>query len=405
MGSSSDRALVPRDDPTVGSPESGVVSQPVTPGTAAAIGVTGMAVPPVQPWAGWPTEWATPYWSQQTTGHLENLADVAWMCLDKNSMIIGAMPPYLVGAAPSLDTAWMINPDPDRYTCWEEFARGLFWDYQGCGEAFIVATGYYRSGWPARFHLLPPWSVDVELDDKGRRRYHIGELDATDDLLHVRYQSRTTDAHGYGPLAAGAARLVQASLLQRYASNLMAAGGVPTTVLVHPSELTAQQSAELQTQWVNARINALGLPAVLSGGVDFRQLMLSPRDLALTDLAAMTETRVANLLGVPGYMVGLPQSSDSLVYNTAALTLDFHWRVTLRNLVRQVIGALSAWALPAGTVIELNRDEYVKPGPLERAQYYATMIAAGVMTTYEARTLERFETAAPSETLESGVLQ
>ena len=115
---------------------------------------------------------------------------------------------------------------------------------------------------------------------------------------------------------------------------------------------------------MNARINALGLPAVLSGGVDFRQLMLSPADLALTDLTAVTETRIANLLGVPGYMVGLPQSSDSLVYNTAALTLDFHWRVTLRNLVRQVIGALSAWALPFNTAIELNRDEYVQPTPL-----------------------------------------
>ena len=211
--------------------------------------------------------------------------------------------------------------------------------------------------------------------------------------------ARITDTHGVGPLAAGRSRLVQASLLQRYAGNLMQAGGVPTTVLVHPSELTAEQSATLQSQWVSARINALGLPAVLSGGVDFRQLMLSPRDLALTDLAAMTEARVSNLLGVPGYMVGLPQSSDSLVYNTAALTLDFHWRVTLRNLVRLVIGPLSAWALPTGTSIELNRDEYIKPGPLERSQYYATMIGANVMTWEEARTLERFETAAPTETL------
>ena len=30
--------------------------------------------------------------------------------------------------------------------------------------------------------------------------------------------------------------------------------------------------------------------------------------------------------------------------------------------------ALSGWLLPRGTTIELNRDEYVKPGPLERAQ-------------------------------------
>ena len=32
------------------------------------------------------------------------------------------------------------------------------------------------------------------------------------------------------------------------------------------------------------------------------------------------------------------------------------------------MGALSEWLLPRGVRVELNRDEYVQPGPYERAQ-------------------------------------
>jgi len=93
------------------------------------------------------------------------------------------------------------------------------------------------------------------------------------------------------------------------------------------------------------------------------------------------------------------------VYNTAALTLDFHWRASLRNYVRPVMGALSNRCLPVGTTIELNRDEYVKPPLLERAQAYQILVGIGAMTSEEVRELERFSTAAATQTLTSGVLQ
>lgn len=403
-GKTHTRALIPDAvDPPPSSPSPAITVARAQPAAATTVAPAG--IPPPTPWPGWPTAWATSWNGGGTWPRLEQLADVAWMCLDKNSMILAAMPPYLVGAATTLDTAWLRNPDPDVYNCWEDFARQLFWDFQGCGEAVVYLLEYYQSGWPKRFRLLPPWLVDVEFDDRGRRRYSLGGQDVTPDVIHIRYQSRITDAHGHGPLEVGYGRLVQAALLARYTEDLAAAGWVPTTALKHPAELTAEQAANLQAQWVTARMGAMGLPAVLSGGVEFEQLMISPSELALADLAALTETRVANLLGVPGYMVGLPQSSDSLVYNTAALTLDFHWRASLRNYVRPVIGALSNRLLPLGTSLELNRDEYVKPPPLERAQTQAIYLDHGVMSVEEVRELERFSTAAPSETLTSGVLQ
>jgi HK97 family phage portal protein len=398
------RALIPRDT---------VVDQPavdVLPATAeqddpapvAAVSSGGMSVPRPQPWAGWPEDWVTPNWF----GRVETLTDIAWACLDLNSSVAASMPPYLVGAAPTLDKSWLTNPDPDRYTSWEEFFRQLWWDYQACGEAVIVSTANYATGWPARFHLVPPWNVDIELDSAGIRRYRIGDLNVPRErICHIRYQGTVTDAHGRGPLEVGRARLVTANLLARYVSNLMAGGGVPTTTLVHPQELTAERAAELQAQWVQARIASMGLPAVLSGGLDFRSTGLSPSELALADLSAMTEARIAILLRVPPYLVGLPQSADSLVYNTAALTLDFHWRAHLRPLVRPVVAALSEWALPAGTTLELNRDAYVQPGPLEQAQTDQILVMTGIASVDEIRTQRRLGVAAPSQTLPSGVLQ
>jgi phage portal protein BeeE len=200
-------------------------------------------------------------------------------------------------------------------------------------------------------------------------------------------------------LEIGRGRVITANLCARYLSNLMAAGGAPTTTLVTPNELTAEQAEALQTQWVTARMSSMGLPAVLSGGLDFRATALTPSELALSELAGMTEARIAVLLRVPPYLVGLPQSSDSLVYNTAALTLDYHWRAHLRPLARPIAAALSNWALPAGTTFELNRDAYVQPGPYERAQTWQILTSIGVLTAEQVADIERYVFVGQASTL------
>ena len=73
----------------------------------------------------------------------------------------------------------------------------------------------YATGWPARFRVIPPWMVNVEMQD-GVRRYSIGSLDVTADILHIRYASTISDAHGHGPLEAGQAKLVAADVFARY---------------------------------------------------------------------------------------------------------------------------------------------------------------------------------------------
>jgi HK97 family phage portal protein len=393
---------VPNGNDPADVPPATVGDDVATPGDPSGVtisGEPGFTAPPVirpSAWSGWPDEWATPSFN----GQVSTLTDTAWACLDLNASVMATMPPYLVNAAPSMDAGWIQNPNPDAYTAWEEFAKQLFWDYQ-LGEAFVLATAWYATGYPARFHVVPPWAVQIEIT-QGRRRYTIGETDVTSDLLHVRYQSSVDDAHGHGPLEAGAARMVADRVLSRYAQQFAAAGGVPASILTHPEELTGDQSAALQAQWVQARQSHLGEPAVLSGGITHSTIQISPKDMALVELSQLTESRIAVLLGVPPFLVGLPSGGDSMTYQNVTSLFDYHWRAGLRPKAQAVMAALSQWALPRGTSVELNRDAYVQPEPESRAR--TAQILNGIrdpqgnpaLTVEEIRSAERFSVAGAS---------
>lgn len=372
--------------------------------TSAGFGEPPPAVPRPMPWSGWPAEWWTPSWSR-----VQSLTDTAWVCMDLNASLLSTMPPYIVRdpSVGDIDSDWVRNPAPELYTSWEEFAKQLFWDYM-LGEAFVIATAYYATGKPARFHVVPGYLVNVELGRNGTRIYDIGGLDVTADILHVRYRSSIDDAHGHGPLEAVGARMTAARVLMAYATNLATSGGIPSSVLSHPEELSAAQAAALQEQWVNARLSKLGEPAVLSGGVTWSAAQISPKDMSLHELSTFNESRIAVALGVPPFLVGLPSGGDPMTYSNVTAIFDYHWRAGLRPKAAAVMGALSQWALPRGTRVELNRDAYVEPQPLERAQTAEILNRIRddqgnpALTVQEIRNAERISNSWPDD-LSAGV--
>jgi len=347
-----------------------------------------------QRWDGWPAEWNVPNWGSAMST-LQACTDTAWSCLDLNSNVLATMPIYRTDSAGNVldPVMWMRNPDPDRYVSWQMFAKELFWSFQ-LGEAFLYCTARFATGWPARFHVVDPWTVEPRFIGN-LRRFYIDEQDVTTDILWIPYATSPSEARGHGPLEAGRARLVAANVLCRYATRLAQQGGVPAFALTHPDELTARQVADLQQQWLASRVANLGLPAVLSGGVTIETLQVNPKDMALTELSQFNEARIAVLMGTPPTLIALPSGEGSLTYNNAQGIYDFHWRAWLRPKAQMVMSALAGWALPFGQGCELNRDEYVRPGLGERAQAYSTLHAIEDETgrglyAAEVRAMERF---------------
>lgn len=341
-------------------------------------------------WSGWPAEWATPAW-----GKVSQLADTAWACVDLNARILASMPPYLVNAAPTLDAEWLRNPDPDIYTSWDEFAKQLFWDWQ-LGEAFIVATGFYSTGWPARFHVAPPWTIEVDMD-AGIRRYRIGNVELNPaQILHLRYTSSVSDARGHGPLEAGQTAVVNSTVLARYARGVTST--IPPSLLEAPEEMSPTQAETLRNDWVAQRIANPGVPAVLSGGLKWSPTQLNAQDMALIELMQYSDSRIAVMLGVPPFLVGLPSGGDSMTYSNVTSLFDYHWRSGLRPTATPVMAGLSGWLLPRQTTVEVNKDAYVQPPPLERAQtaeIYNRIVDAttgqAALTVAEIREAERLD--------------
>ena len=347
-------------------------------------------------WDGYPDDWNMPRWG----GRASVLANTAWTCIDTNASIIASMEPYTVGAAPSVDTGWMANPDQDRYASWEEFCKSVFWDYQATGEVFVFASAFYSTGWPARFSVIPPWMVQVDMD-AGFRRYRVGSVELQpNELLHIRYQGSIDDARGHGPLEAVNARIVAAEVLARYARN-MVASGIPPSVLTHEDELDDTQAAKYKQQWMAARMSSIGEPAVLGGGLKWQPTEMSPKDMALLELSQWNESRIALALGVPPFLMGLPSGGDSLTYSTVQGLLLHHWRAGLRTKVKPVMSALSEWLLPRGTEVTLNQDSYVEAEPKERAETAKILNSIvdsqgnPVLSVEEIQEAERITTAAP----------
>src|SRR5262245_16770544 len=301
--------------------------------------------PPVQAWTGWPVEWNMPTWGQGADQpDLMTRVSTVFGCIDLNSSILSTMPPYRLAGRTVMDPLpWMSNPQPEVYTGWTEAMRQLVISYYG-GEAFLWATNRYSDGTVRNWVVLDPSWVEVEMIGQVRT-YTMLEQDITPDVLHIRYVSWPGLAHGIGPLEALASTIFGVTAMEAYEANLAVRGGIPWGVLTRPGNLREDQANALRDRFVQSRLSANGAPAVMSGGITLQPFTLSPKDMALLELRQFDEARIATLLGVPPFLMGLP-SGDSMTYKNAEGVYDFHWRAYLRPKASTITEAISHWALP-----------------------------------------------------------
>lgn len=352
------------------------------------------------PWAGWPEDWATPTWGG--TGVWQEGISTVYTCVDLTARSCASFPIYRMRGTEHLpDVPWMRNPEPELYDDWSEFLSQVINSTYLRGESIVYALARYNDGSVARMAVLNPDVVNVEWSD-GEVVYEIAgrQLDPR-DIWHRRYQSWPGALRGISPLTWIGRNIVSADAMERYQAELAAGGGVPWGVLTAPGNLTAEQADLNRQRWQEASRRRGAAPVMLGGGLTLETLTLSPSDMALLDLRVFDEQRICAALGVPPYLVGLPQS-EGLTYANATSLFDYFWRSSLRPLTRSIAAGLSAWALPGDQRIEFNADEFTRPDFAGRAQAYATLHAIvdeegrRALTIDEIRQAERLGAGQPT---------
>ena len=210
-------------------------------------------------------------------------------------------------------------------------------------------------------------------------------------VLHLALFHPLDDHYGLSPLEAAQTSMDIHNAAARWNKALLDNAARPSGALVYSvanGHLTPEQfsrlKAELEQGFSGAQ-NA-GRPMVLEGGLDWKTIALSPRDMDFIELKNGAAREIALAFGVPPMLLGIP--GDNTYANMAEANRAL-WRQTVVPLVRRVADDLGAWLAPAfgggfSIVPDLDRVEALAE---DRAALWARIGGADFLSDEEKRAM------------------
>ncbi|MDB5524877.1 MAG: Portal protein family [Rhizobium sp.] len=278
-----------------------------------------------------------------------------------------------------------------------EFFEALYGQMLISGNGFILPV---KAGTRlAELHLLRPdrisiiegadgWPEVYEYRAGGRiRRYPaLGEA----ALLHLKLFHPLDDHGGFGPLSAALTALDLSNRATEWNKALIDNSARPSGALVYqPKEggnLTPDQYERLKAELAEGYSGPAkaGRPMLLEGGLDWKAMALSPKEMDFFEAKNGAARDIALALGVPPLLIGLP--GDNTYANYAEANRAF-WRLTVLPLISRTAASLSSWLSGIhGERLVLSHDLDQVPGlSLERDALWARIGTAAFLRDEEKR--------------------
>ena len=207
-------------------------------------------------------------------------------------------------------------------------------------------------------------------------------------VLHMALFHPLDDQYGLAPLEAAQTSLDLHNAASRWNKALLDNSARPSGALVYSAgagTLTPQQFDRLKNELEVAFQGATnaGRPMVLEGGLDWKPIGISPRDLDFIEAKHVAAREIALAFGVPPMLLGIP--GDATYANMAEANKAL-WRQTIVPLVRRVADELSFWLAPAfgGVTLEPDFDQ-VEALAEDQASKWARIGGAAFLSDEEKR--------------------
>jgi HK97 family phage portal protein len=144
--------------------------------------------------------------------------------------------------------------------------------------------------------------------------------------------------------------------------------------------------AQIEEQFSGSR-NA-GRPMLLEGGLDWKQMGLSPTDMGIIEAKASAARDIALGFGVPPMLLGIP--GDNTYSNYAEARLAF-WEDTVLPLLQLILADWNAW-LGARYGVEIRADVDQIPAIAEkRRELWEMADKSNDLTINERRAMKGYE--------------
>jgi len=209
-------------------------------------------------------------------------------------------------------------------------------------------------------------------------------------ILQLTLFNPLDDYYGLSPLEAAAAAVDTHNAAAKWNKALLDNAARPSGALVYDGPEGAVMSdaqferlkKELSDQY-QGTANA-GRPLLLEGGLDWKAMSLSPKDMDFMEAKHSAAREIALAFGVPPMLLAIP--GDNTYSNYQEATRVF-WRQTVLPLGNRIGGALAQWLAPAfgaGLTLGIDADR-IEALAADRAALWDRVTRAPFLTVNEKR--------------------
>jgi HK97 family phage portal protein len=208
-------------------------------------------------------------------------------------------------------------------------------------------------------------------------------------ILHLTLLHPLDDHYGLAPLEAAAVAVDTHNAAAKWNKALLDNAARPSGALVFSGAEGAVLSddqfdrlkRELEENYQGARNS--GRPLVLEGGLDWKSMSLSPKDMDFMEAKHAAAREIALAFGVPPQLLGIPGDNTYSNYQEANRVF---FRATVLPFANRIAGALSAWLAPAfgGARLVVDADQ-IDALASDRAALWSRVSDAPFLTPNEKR--------------------
>jgi HK97 family phage portal protein len=274
-----------------------------------------------------------------------------------------------------------------------EFIEALVANLMVAGNAYAELV--MLDGTPRELHVLRPDRMQVVPSRVGwpeAYEYTVHGQSirlAPEQVLHLKLFHPLDDHYGFSPLEAAARSIDTHNAASGWNKAMLDNAARPSGALVFAASegsLTTEQfdrlKAELQSTYQGAA-NA-GRPMILEGGLDWKEMGFSPKDMEFNAAKNMAAREVALAFGVPPMLLGIP--GDNTYSNFTEANRSF-WRQSIVPLAGRVNDALAHFLQAhADATLELVADlDQVEALAADRDALWKRVNEASFLTAQEKR--------------------
>jgi HK97 family phage portal protein len=285
---------------------------------------------------------------------------IAYRCVRLIAEAVAGLPLVLMQDVRELDSHPLLDllARPNPRQAGAEFLEAAAGFLLVAGNAYLelVSVG----GSPRELHALRPdrvklvpgpegWPEAYEYNVNGRSvRFEVAEGKPS-PILHLALFHPTDDHYGFSPLEAAAFALDVHNAAAAWNKALLDNAARPSGALVYSAaggNLSEEQFSRLKSELEGSYQGAAnaGRPLLLEGGLDWKSLSLSPKDMDFVQAKHAAAREIALAFGVPPMLLGIPGDNTYSNYQEANRAL---YRETVLPLAQRIFDALAAWLAPA----------------------------------------------------------